>query len=97
VTPYLVKPIDNEADIHLPTDGFQTANGAEQLLGNFENDGISGAARPMPHAVEPAAPPPAVGLIDQGQPALASDDKDRRKDTKVARNAAPATPGFSLK
>jgi hypothetical protein len=51
----------------------------------------------MPHAVEPAAPPPAVGLIDQGQPALASDDKDRRKDTKVARNAAPATPGFSLK
>ena len=97
VTPYLVKPIDNEADIHLPTDGFQTANGAEQLLGNFENDGISGAARPMPHAAEPAPPPPAVGLIDQGQPALAADDKDRRKDTKVARNAAPATPGFSLK
>lgn len=97
VTPYLVQPVDNEADIHLPTDGFQTANGAEQLLGNFENDGISGASRPMPHAVQAVPPPPRVGLIDQGQPALAGDDKDRRKDTKVAQNAAPATPGFSLK
>jgi pilus assembly protein CpaC len=97
VTPYLVKPVDNEADIHLPTDGFQTANGAEQLLLNYESDGVSGAARPMPHAVEPAPPPPAVGVIDQGQPALAGDDKDRRKDAKVAHNAAPATPGFSLK
>jgi pilus assembly protein CpaC len=97
VTPYLVKPVDNEADIHLPTDGFQTANRAEQLLLNYESDGVSGAARPMPHAVQPVAPPPAVGVIDQGQPALAGDDKDRRKDAKVAHNATPATPGFSLK
>ncbi len=97
VTPYLVKPIDNEADVHLPTDGFRTANGAEQLLMNYENDGVTGGTRPMPHAAEPAAPAPAVGLVDQGQPQLATDDKDRRKHAKVAQNAKPATPGFSLK
>jgi pilus assembly protein CpaC len=30
VTPYLVKPVDNESDIHLPTDGLETANTAQQ-------------------------------------------------------------------
>jgi pilus assembly protein CpaC len=97
VTPYLVKPVDNEADIHLPTDGFRTANTAEQLIAPFQNDGVSGAARPMPQAVQSPPPPPSVGLIDQGQPALAGDDKDRRKHANVASNTAPATPGFSLK
>ena len=96
VTPYLVKPVDNEADIHLPTDGFQTANTAEQLLLNRENDGVTGGQRPMPHAAEPAPPPPAVGVNGSGKP-LAADDKDRRKDAKVAQNADPVTPGFSLK
>jgi len=96
VTPYLVKPVDNESDIHLPTDGYQTANGAQQLLLNYANDGVSGAARPMPHAVQATPPPPKVGLTDP-QPVPATDDKDRRKDAKVAQNADPVTPGFSLK
>jgi hypothetical protein len=51
----------------------------------------------MPQAVQSPPPPPSVGLIDQGQPALAGDDKDRRKHANVASNTAPATPGFSLK
>lgn len=97
VTPYLVKPIDNESDVHLPTDGFQTANGAEQLLMNYENDGVSGAVRPMPHAIQAPPAPPSVGAVDQAQPALAADDKDRRKDAKVATKVAQAKPGFSLK
>ena len=97
VTPYLVKPIDNESDVHLPTDGFRTADGAEQLLGNWENDGVTGGTRAMPKEGGQPAPPPSVGLIDQGQPQLAGDDKDRRKDAKVAANTDPVKPGFSLK
>jgi pilus assembly protein CpaC len=96
VTPYLVKPVDNESDIHLPTDGLETANTAQQLLLNYANDGVSGAARPMPHAVEAAPPPPKVGLNGQSQP-VATDDKDRSKNARVAQNADPVTPGFSLK
>ena len=39
-----------------------------------------------------------MGAVDQAQqPALAADDKDRRKDTKVATKVAQAKPGFSLK
>jgi pilus assembly protein CpaC len=96
VTPYLVNPVD-DSEIHLPTDGFRTANGAQQLLMNYENDGVSGTSRPMPRAAGEPAPPPSVSLIDQGQPQLATDDKDRRKSAKVAHNTDPVTPGFSLK
>ena len=94
VTPYLVNPVD-DSEIHLPTDGFQTASTGEQLLLNYDNDGVSGGKRPMPRPAEQAAPAPAVGLNEQ-KPA-ASDDKDRRKPDKVAQNTDPVTPGFSLK
>jgi pilus assembly protein CpaC len=94
VTPYLVNPVD-DSEIHLPTDGFQAASTGEQLLLNYENDGITGGKRPMPRPAEQAAPPPAVGLNDQ-KPG-ASDDKDRRKPDKVAQNTDPVSPGFSLK
>ena len=96
VTPYLVNPVD-DSEIKLPTDGFRAADASQQFFLNHEQEGISGVSRPMPSAAGQPAPPPAVGLIDQGQPQLAGDDKDRRKPAKVAQNTDPVTPGFSLK
>lgn len=95
VTPYLVNPVD-DSEIKLPTDGFRTANVAEGFFLNHDNEGVSGAARPMPSAAGQPAPPPSVGVNDKDQPQVA-DDKDRRKAAKVAQNTDPVTPGFSLK
>jgi pilus assembly protein CpaC len=96
VTPYLVNPVD-DSEIKLPTDGFRIANASQQFFLNSENDGVSGAARPMPSAAGQPAPTPSVGLNDKGQPPLASGDKSHREAAKVAQNADPVTPGFSLK
>ena len=51
----------------------------------------------MPRAAGEPAPPPSVGLSDQASPALAADDRDRRKSGKVEQRAEAAAPGFSLK
>ena len=103
VTPYLVNPVDAN-DIKLPTDGFQAPNELQRLLGNMENDGRSGATRPVPRAADPAQGAPAgptVGsLVQPGAPALAaadSDDGRKSRRSKKDRQAAAARPGFSLK
>jgi pilus assembly protein CpaC len=54
VTPYLVNPV-NANDIKLPTDGYQSPQEIQRLLGNMGSDGKSGASRPVPTA-EPARP-----------------------------------------
>ena len=94
VTPYLVRPIE-EADVHLPTDGFQTPNEAQRLLGNQFHDGQSGGQRPMPSAVGgTAAVAPRVGAGEPVAPATSTAQAaDQRREEKVA-NAAP---GFSFK
>ena len=96
VTPYLVNPVD-DSEIKLPTDGFRAPDAGQQFLLNYENDGVSGETRPMPRAAGEPAPPPSVGLSDQASPALAADDRDRRKSGKVEQRAEAAAPGFSLK
>ena len=96
VTPYLVNPVD-DSEIVLPTDGFQAPTGAQQILMNYESDGIDGGTRPMPRQEGDPAPLPEVGLIEQGQPELAADTRNRRKQGKTEQTAAVASPGFSLK
>src|SRR5690606_2193498 len=78
VTPYLVRPVD-DADIALPTDGFQTAPAAEQFFLNKEHDGVDGGKRPMPRAADEPAQPQ-VGLADQPNAALAADDRRPRSE-----------------
>lgn len=93
VTPYLVKPIE-EADVHLPTDGFRAPNEVQRLLGNQYHDGQSGARRPMPTAVDSSSVAPQVGSAPADAEAAATAQAAQpRRDEKVA-NAAP---GFTFK
>jgi len=96
VTPYLVKPVDAGA-IKLPTDGYNAPNELQRILGNMEQDGVSGQERPKPRAAEPEAPNPEVGLTDPAAlPAQA--EKTTRKARKARRSAKAeaAVPGFDL-
>ncbi len=96
VTPYLVNPV-NANDIKLPTDGYQSPNEIQRLLGNMGSDGKSGGSRPVPTA-ENSGPSttPQVGI---GGPAV-SDSRQRSEPKAATRtaatDAAPA-PGFNLK
>ncbi|BEV01696.1 type II and III secretion system protein family protein [Novosphingobium olei] len=98
VTPYLVHPVDAN-DIKLPTDGFRAADAVSQLLGNMENNGVTGGDRHKPSekpgSVQPA---PKVGALDRPAEVAPADDRQtgaapRSKDKK----SAAAAPGFNLK
>ena len=96
VTPYLVKPVE-ERDIHLPTDGYRSPNEAQRLLGFLDNDGVSGAQRPMP-TTAPAAPV-APQLSQQQQPVADQPKRAAQPDQAKsgAKDGAAAAPGFSFK
>jgi pilus assembly protein CpaC len=90
VTPYLVNPVSAN-DIKLPTDGFQSPNEIQRLLGNMENDGVTGGDRPKPTQKEGTVQAgPKVGELDK--PKGAQQAADRRSDKKVA----SVEPGFSI-
>lgn len=90
VTPYLVNPV-NANDIVLPTDGFQSPNDLQRLLGHMESDGVTGGKRPMPTEKEGSAKAdPQVGALDV--PTGPAQPRDRRGEKKVAN----AEPGFSI-
>ncbi len=99
VTPYLVNPV-NASEIKLPTDGFKAADALQQVLGNQENDGVSGGGRPKP-VEKPGTvqAQPKIGALDlpaYPTPAAAPEPKQARNSSKD-RQASAATPGFSLK
>ena len=100
VTPYLVQPVDAN-DIKLPTDGYKTANIAQQVFGNMQTDGKTGAVRPHPTSAPQGNPNgPQVGELDAparapGPQTANSSDKDSKKKKKGDR-ANDAAPGFSL-
>jgi pilus assembly protein CpaC len=101
VTPYLVNPV-NANDIKLPTDGFNTANEIERLLGNKLSDGETGGDRPKPSVAPDRAPPaPAVGAVTPPapiQPAQRADRDEKRTERKSRKSAKAGNigPGFSL-
>jgi len=89
VTPYLVKPVDGN-DIKLPTDGFRKPSEFQRLLGFQQSDGVTGAERPKPRAVEST---PAAPSVSQGLPADNGEQQPKRESE--ARRAS-AQPGFSF-
>ena len=89
VTPYLVKPVDGN-DIKLPTDGFRKPSEFQRLLGFQQSDGVAGAERPKPRAVENA---PAAPSVSQGLPA---DDGEQQPKRESEARRASAQPGFSF-
>ena len=101
VTPYLVKPVD-ASEIKLPTDGFRAATELQSLIGYRDNDGVSGASRPMPTVKDGNAPPPSVSQYDPAATVPSSQTEERTADARNSkrnkeRTADAAVPGFSLK
>jgi pilus assembly protein CpaC len=91
VTPYLVNPV-NGSQIALPTDGFNSPNELQRLLGNMDSDGTSGAKRPAPTQAPTGPAGPGIGAAEAPAVPAATDKSARR----AAANDAPR-PGFSLK
>lgn len=94
VTPYLVNPVD-ASEIKLPTDGYQSPNDIQRVFGNMENNGKSGASRPLPSAAPASAPVPKVGELDTPPAVRPVEDKRSKKKSRTAA-AEAATPGFSM-
>ena len=94
VTPYLVNPVDAN-DIKLPTDGYQNPDDIQRIFGNQENNGKSGASRPLPSAAPASAPVPKVGELDTPPAVRPVEDKRSKKKSRTAAVEA-ATPGFSM-
>ena len=102
VTPYLVTPV-NANDIVLPTDGYQSPQEIQRLLGNMGSDGKSGATRPMPRAEQATPTNPQVSIggpaISEGKPRNENRGENRSENRTASRGSAgdaPA-PGFNLK
>ena len=90
VTPYLVNPV-NASQIALPTDGFNSPNELQRLLGNMDNDGVSGAKRPDPSQAPSGASGPGIGAAE------APANPAKSKPSKHTASDDSAKPGFSLK
>ena len=88
VTPYLVRPV-NDADISLPTDGYQSPDAIRQLLGGIVSKGKS-AQRPKPIAAPNAVDAPKMGAM---QPPAAGPTPDPAPGT----GSGAAAPGFSTR
>jgi pilus assembly protein CpaC len=92
VTPYLVKPIDGNR-IALPTDGYQSPNIGQALLGFYDNDGVSGGSRPGPTVSDAIPVAPQVLRAPDAQ--AATPPTGPRRQERVGEG--DAAPGFSFK
>lgn len=90
VTPYLVNPVDS-SQIVLPTDGFNSPNELQRLLGNMDSDGVSGAKRPGPTQAPATNNGPSVGAAE------VPTAPGKQKSSKRTASGDNAQPGFSLK
>jgi pilus assembly protein CpaC len=95
ITPYLVKPVNNIADIKMPTDGYQAPTDLGRLLLGQVESGKSGLQRPVPTMAAPSpatpvAPAPAPGVPVSLRPELKAVTPDAK-----GKKVASATPGFS--
>jgi pilus assembly protein CpaC len=98
ITPYLVKPVNNPAQIALPHDGYRAPSDAARILLGEVGGGGNGP-RPVPTMTPGGQPPvPTIGAaatvppVPQRQPAPAPNAEPRAPGKK--KGTAPA-PGFS--
>ena len=91
ITPYLVKPVNDAAEIKLPTDGYQAPTDAQRFLLGEIGTGVSGARRPTPTLAPPAGPVPTVGASAPVAPAPAAP----ARRAPAPRRSGAAAPGFS--
>lgn len=98
ITPYLVKPVDSQSRIALPTDAYSTPGDVERVLMGQ----LQGQRRPDPRPVPTMAPQgparPAIGLSAPVPVAPGTDaiEPVQPAPRKGGRNARPAAPGFSI-
>ena len=103
ITPYLVRPVNNPADIVLPTDGYQNPTDVQRMLLGELGTGKAGERRPVPTMTAPSAPPPVIGatappaslpmqpMPPRDERRVAADDKS----THTGRKTVAPAPGFS--
>ncbi|WP_333980953.1 hypothetical protein [Sphingomonas aerolata] len=68
ITPYLVKPVNNPADIALPTDGYKAPTDAGRVLLGDLGGGTTGGRRPVPSVAPMGYANPAIGAAARSAP-----------------------------
>jgi pilus assembly protein CpaC len=103
VTPYLVRPVSNPAQIALPTDGHRNPDEAQRLIVGQDNDGRSGEQRPGPTTGPGRTVAPGIGVTGDASPALPAPSPARQVSAAAALPppqpqpaSASAQPGFNF-
>ncbi|WP_211295099.1 type II and III secretion system protein family protein [Novosphingobium guangzhouense] len=92
VTPYLVNPMNAASQVALPTDGFNSPNELQRILGNMDSDSSSGAKRPEATMAPSGNSGPAIGEpVGTADPAPVKGKKSKR-----TASGDTAKPGFSF-
>ena len=97
ITPYLVKPVNNQRDIALPTDGYRAPTDLGRVLLGQLGGGVSGGERPVPTAAPgQPMPGPSLGAAAVVPAAPQPDPRRAKADAKSSnKKGAPPAPGFS--
>ncbi|WP_267382482.1 MULTISPECIES: type II and III secretion system protein family protein [unclassified Sphingomonas] len=103
ITPYLVKPVNNQRDIALPSDGYKAPTDLGRVLMGDLAKGTRGGQRPVPTAV-PMETNPTIGAAASvpvvpappARSAAADARRDQPEAKPLAKSAKPLpAPGFS--
>jgi pilus assembly protein CpaC len=95
ITPYLVKPVNNPADIRLPTDGYKAPTDLGRVFLGDLGKGHPGERRPVPTMAPGTAPAPTIGATAPVPTApVSATAPPAPKPKKGKRDDVPA-PGFS--
>ncbi|TMJ20747.1 MAG: secretion system protein [Alphaproteobacteria bacterium] len=92
VTPYLVRPVSNPAQIALPTDGHRNPDEAQRLLIGAENDSRTGEQRPGPTAGPGRTVAPGIGPTGDASPALPAPGRSPVRDLSASAALPPQQP-----
>ena len=97
ITPYLVKPVDNQRDIVLPTDGYKAPTDLQRVFLGELGSGNSGAHRPVPVMAPPAgAPRPTIGAVATVPVLPQPEPRRAQPETKsLSKKQGAVAPGFS--